>query len=93
MVQRVEVEVDEQGRIAVPTVVRDRLALKPGMTLVVEQELPDRTYLRVRDDDEPQLVEKNGIWVIEGELTEDIGDPVRKDRDERVRHLVQQAAS
>ncbi|MGC1274666.1 MAG: AbrB/MazE/SpoVT family DNA-binding domain-containing protein [Planctomycetaceae bacterium] len=90
MVRRVEVEVDEQGRITIPTAVRDRLALKPGMTLVVEQEPPDRIWLRIRDD-EARLVEKDGVLVVEGELIGDVDDALRRERDARVDRLVRQA--
>ncbi|HEX6985867.1 MAG TPA: AbrB/MazE/SpoVT family DNA-binding domain-containing protein [Planctomycetaceae bacterium] len=90
MVQRVEVEVDDQGRIAVPSAVRDRLELTPGTTLVVEQEA-DTTYLRVRVE-HPRLVEKQGVLVVEGEVLGDIVDPVRRERDARVEYLMRQAA-
>lgn len=90
MVQRVEVEVDEQGRITVPPVVRDRLGLKPGMMLIVEQGQPDRTYLCVCDD-EARLVAKDGVIVVEGELIGEVSNAVRRERDDRVERLVRQA--
>lgn len=87
MAQRVEVELDDQGRIGLSLTVRDRLGLTAGMTLVVEQEAADVTYLRVRDES-PRLVDKGGVLVIEGRPAGEVGDLAREDRDERIASLL-----
>ncbi len=90
MVQRVEVEVDDRGRIGLPPALRDRLGLTPGMTLVVEQESAGGTYLRVREEP-ARVVIKQGVFVIQAEPAGEFGDPVRELREERIASVAGQA--
>lgn len=85
--QRIEVVLDEEGRLALPETLRSRLDLAPGMTLVVEREAGGETYLRVQKSAEAEaarFVEKEGVLVVRGELSGDADNVAREERDRRV---------
>lgn len=82
------VTVQEDGRIQLPETVRQRLGLGPGTRLVVEEGTGHRElHLRVLPG-EPQLVEKDGVWVLrfgDGSSPEaGERDPVAELRQERL---------
>lgn len=90
MGQRIEVVLDDQGRLVLPSPLRRRLGLTTGMTLVVEEETADAAYLRILTG-EPSLVEKQGVLVVQAQppgnpMPQD--DPVRQERDRRVADLL-----
>lgn len=87
MSQRIEIELEDEGRIVLPSPVRQQLGLIPGMTLVVEQEAPDVTYLRIQQA-QPRLVMKQGVLVVESEMIDDFEDPLLAERDERMMELL-----
>jgi len=66
--------------------------LTDGATLVVEQQTEDAVYLRVHKEEEPRLVDKQGVLVVRaqpsGDTTEDLADVVRRDRDRRASELL-----
>ncbi len=90
MNQRVEVELDDDGNLVLPDPLRQQLGLVPGMTLVVEQAQPDITYLRVQPN-QPRVIVKQGVLVVDAELLDDVEDSVQHERDERINSLLQQA--
>lgn len=58
------VEIDKAGRIVVPKKLRDALHLTPGTRLIVEQS--GLSLVLEPDFPEPQLVMKDGMWVMTG---------------------------
>ena len=77
-----ETTIDRFGRVLIPKSVRDALALEPGSVLTLE-ELRDGLVLRLRDDS-PTFEVREGVLVYGGELIESPGDPVQRDRDDRI---------
>jgi len=63
MRDRVEIELDDEGRLVLPVTLAHRLGLMRGTTLVVEQETADSTYIRVQPAT-PLVIEKGGVFVI-----------------------------
>ncbi len=88
MLQEVEVLLDDQGRILIPEALRDRLNLSVGMTFVVEEDAQGEVLLSPQAEP-PILIDENGILVATGELTGDVTDIVRHERDRRVLELLQ----
>ncbi len=86
----VEVSLDEHGRIVFSETARSQLGLLPGMTFVVAPEASGGVRLEPQPE-QPHLVEIDGILVVRGELTEDITDIVKRDRELRLAHLIHQA--
>ncbi|ANM30613.1 hypothetical protein ABI59_15075 [Acidobacteria bacterium Mor1] len=77
-----ETTIDRFGRVLIPKSVRDALALEPGSVLTLE-ELRDGLVLRLRDES-PTFEVREGVLVYGGELIESPGDPVQRDRDDRI---------
>ena len=79
---------DPSGHILIPPPICDRLALTPGMTFVVEERENKKLVLRLRDE-EPPIVDKDGVLVVQSQAIGDIANAVRRERDARVAELVQ----
>ncbi len=92
MSQAIQLSLDDLGRILIPDALRSRLGLKPGMTLVVEDAEQGGVQLRV-ESEASALVEKNGLLVFRGEITGDVKDIVRQERESRVDELLHRVAS
>lgn len=90
MNQVIEIGVDESGRMLIPAALRERLNLSPGMTLVVEQSEEDELRL-IPQLERPVLVLEDGILVADVETLVDVGDIVRRERDQRVLDLIERA--
>jgi AbrB family looped-hinge helix DNA binding protein len=58
------VEIDKAGRIVVPKKLRDALHLTPGTRLKVERN--GESLVLDPDFPEPQLLQKDGMWVMTG---------------------------
>lgn len=93
MRQRIEVILDEEGRLVLPETLRRRLDLTPGATLVVERRTDGETYLRVQKPMEAaaRFVDKQGVLVVRGELSDAANDVARGERDRRVADLLRRA--
>lgn len=95
MSQRIEVVLDDQGRLVLPSSLRRELGLTTGATLVVERQTEDAAYLRVQKEEEPHVVDKRGVLVVRdlpsGDLAEDLADVVRRERDRRAADLLRRA--
>jgi AbrB family looped-hinge helix DNA binding protein len=80
--------IDAAGRVVIPKPLRDSLRLLPNTRLrVVEQ---DRRVVLEPIEDEPILIEKDGLVLIGGELVGPLPD-ARSARDQRVRELTRRA--
>jgi bifunctional DNA-binding transcriptional regulator/antitoxin component of YhaV-PrlF toxin-antitoxin module len=86
------VTVQDDGRIQLPDPVCERLGLRPGTRLALEEGDGDRAFqLRVLSD-EVQLVEKDGVWVLRsGKGSSDTSeeDWVSRCREERLASLAE----
>jgi len=84
----VEVSLDEEGRILIPSSLQGRLGLSPGTMLVAEQGDEGELYLRVQVRP-PTLVDKQGVLVVRAEPLDDLGNITKNERDRRVFDLLQ----
>jgi AbrB family looped-hinge helix DNA binding protein len=78
-----ETRVDEFGRIVIPKGIRDRLGLKSGSVLEID-ERGDAVVLRSGRPEPPVAVRK-GVLVFTGAATGDLDDTLRRHRSERLR--------
>ena len=78
-------KIDKAGRVILPKPVRERLGLRAGRDLEV-QETPEGVLLKPAER-RPSLLKKGSFWVHTGELTAgyDILKAIDDDRDERLR--------
>jgi bifunctional DNA-binding transcriptional regulator/antitoxin component of YhaV-PrlF toxin-antitoxin module len=87
----VVVTVQDDGSIQRPDAVCERLGLRPGTRLALEEGNGDRAlHLRVLSD-EVQLVEKDGVWVLrfrEPDSGASGEDWVSRSREERFATLI-----
>jgi AbrB family looped-hinge helix DNA binding protein len=81
------VKIDKAGRIVLPKQVRNRLRLRAGTDLELE-ERPEGLFLRPVGQ-RPSLVQRNGLWVHMGRLPRgfDWNRIVDEDRDERLKDI------
>ncbi|MFP4438469.1 MAG: hypothetical protein ACLFVO_14600 [Chloroflexaceae bacterium] len=86
MATRVEVEVDDQGRLVLPVLLARRLGLTHGATLVVEEETAAATYLRIQQTS-PVLIEEGGVLVITAVADQSLKDALQADREQRLGEL------
>lgn len=80
--------IDKAGRIVLPKNIRDRLRLRAGSSLEIE-EGPDGIVLRPIGK-RPSMIQKDGAWVHLGKLPNgyDWGRIIDDDRDERLKDIV-----
>ncbi len=80
-------KIDKAGRVILPKPVRDRLGLREGSDLEI-QETPDGVILKPAGR-RPAMVQKQGLWVHTGAMPAgfDIVKAIQHDREERIRHL------
>jgi len=81
------VKIDKAGRVVLPKPIRDRLGLREGSDLEVE-ETRDGVILKAAGN-RPAMVKKDGLWVHTGKLPKgfDIVQAIRDDREDRIREL------
>jgi bifunctional DNA-binding transcriptional regulator/antitoxin component of YhaV-PrlF toxin-antitoxin module len=84
----IEITVDDEGRIRLSSETLRALGLKPGMTLIIEEAQEGAARLSVQAE-EPSLVNKGGVLVVQGVLTEDAADIVRRERDRHIDELIE----
>lgn len=87
MSRRVEVELDDQGRLVIPHVLQEQLGLSSGATLVVEYETSEAAYVRVQPA-QPRLVDKGGVLVVEAQPTRDLVEFMQHEREKRLEDLL-----
>lgn len=77
---------DKFGRVIIPKKLRKKLGIHSGSNLNISDE-GNRIVLEVIHEDDP-IVNKDGILVYTGKLRGDIKDEVKKDRRNRIAHLL-----
>src|SRR5271154_2765466 len=80
-------KIDKAGRVVLPKPIRDRLGLRAGSDLEIE-ETPDGVTLKPSAH-HPSMVKKQGLWVHTGKVPAgfDIVEAIRDEREERIRKL------
>jgi AbrB family looped-hinge helix DNA binding protein len=73
---------DRFGRVVVPKGIRDRLGLRPGVEVEIDEK-ENEVVLKLVDH-EPSLIVKEGVLVYAGKATGDLRGAVRTHRDERL---------
>jgi AbrB family looped-hinge helix DNA binding protein len=89
MSEEIQTSLDSQGRIAIPTAIRNRLGLSKGMTLIVEEDENNEIYLSIQKES-PVLVDKKGILVVKSKSKSDLTNIVQQERDRRIFDLMKQ---
>ena len=83
-----QLKIDSAGRIILPKQVRDRLRLRAGSNLELEEH-PEGLMLRPVSQ-KPSMVKKDGMWVHLGKLPRgfDWNRIIDDERDERIREVI-----
>lgn len=81
-------KIDKAGRIVLPKHLRERLQLRAGSSLEVE-ERPEGLVLRPVGQ-KPSMVQKDGIWVHTGRLPREVdwSEILEEARNERIKDVV-----
>jgi hypothetical protein len=87
MGEQIEMELDQQGRLVLSSPVANRLGLTPGTRLVVEKDAAN-VALRIQSE-QPRLVDKGGVLVVEPDNPTSFEDPVQREREQRILALIQ----
>ncbi|HTP06476.1 MAG TPA: AbrB/MazE/SpoVT family DNA-binding domain-containing protein [Nitrospirota bacterium] len=74
---------DRFGRVVVPKDIRDRLGLRPGAEIEIDEKGNEVVLKPV--EQEPALMVREGILVYSGTATGDLRGAVRAHRDERLK--------
>jgi AbrB family looped-hinge helix DNA binding protein len=74
---------DRFGRVVVPKDIRDRLGLRPGAEIEIDEKGYEIVLKPV--EHEPSLMVKEGVLVYSGSATGDLSGAVRTHREERLR--------
>jgi AbrB family looped-hinge helix DNA binding protein len=82
-----ETNLDRFGRVIIPKKVRDKLGLRPGAVLEVQQQGGDVLLKPVPE--EPRLLEKDGVLVFRGKAAGDLAESVQSHRRARLKRVVQ----
>jgi AbrB family looped-hinge helix DNA binding protein len=87
IINGMNVKIDKAGRIILPKTLRDRLRLRQGSDLEIE-ERPEGVLLKPVGQ-EPSMVKKNGFWVYVGCVPRgfDWDSLIDSDREERIKDL------
>jgi AbrB family looped-hinge helix DNA binding protein len=88
IINGMNVKIDKAGRIVLPKPVRDRLRLRQGSDLEIE-ERPEGVLLKPVNQ-RPSMVKRNGNWVHLGKLPEgyDWDSLIDDERNDRIKDLL-----
>jgi AbrB family looped-hinge helix DNA binding protein len=87
IINGMHVKIDKAGRIVLPKPVRDRLRLRQGSDLEIE-ERPEGVLLKPIDQ-RPSMIKEKGVWVYVGSVPKDFDwdNMVDADREDRIKDL------
>jgi AbrB family looped-hinge helix DNA binding protein len=74
--------IDRFGRLVLPKQIRDRIGLKPGSEIIIE-ELGSEIIIRHSEQKTP-LQYEDGILIFAGTVVGDLTESIRKHREERL---------
>jgi len=77
--------IDRFGRVVVPKDMRDRLGLRPGSELNIEEH--DKEIVIKQAEQESPLRIEEGVLVFAGIVLGDITESIRRQREERIKKL------
>ena len=80
-----EAILDKFGRIVIPKKIRDDFSLRPGTSIWIEE--GKNEILLKPIEDEPGLIEKDGVLVFTGKLMGNLETKIEEIRKERSRSL------
>ncbi len=89
MTEIIQTSLDSQGRIVIPSAIRNRLGLSKEVTLIIEEEEENEICLRIQKGT-PKLVDKKGILVVKSESRSDLTNIIQQERDRRIFDLMKQ---
>jgi len=93
-----EVIVDQFGNVRIPGIILTRLGLEPGQRLIIETDEEGSIRLSPVSEEgksvkfpmsEPELIEENGILVLQTGASLDINELLEEDREERMNKLTE----
>lgn len=87
MSEVIQISLDSQGRIVIPSTFRNHLGLSQGVILVVEEGEKDGLFLRIQK--ESPTFDKQGVLVVKVELSVDLTNITQQERNRRMFDLVQ----
>ena len=90
MSEAIQVSLDSQKRIMIPSVIQKRLGLAQGMTLVVESDENGELCLRIQGGS-LALVDKQGVLVVRAKPDADLTKVIQQERNQRVSDLIHRA--
>ena len=77
--------VDRFGRVVVPKNIRDRLGMRPGSEIEIDEK--ENEVILKPAEREPLLMVKKGVLVYSGKAAGDLREAVRTQREERLRKI------
>jgi len=80
-----ETTLDEQGRVTIPVNVLEDLGLAPGARVILEER--DSAIVIRSAQEEPCLVEEDGVLLFAGETIGDVEDLIDRVREGRIRDV------
>jgi len=88
IINAMNLKIDRAGRIVLPKKVRDRLRLRPGSNLQLEEH-PEGLVLRPAAQ-RPSMIKRDGLWVHMGKAPRGFNwnDMIDEDRDERIKDIL-----
>ena len=92
MSETIEVILDNENHVVIPSSLQTQLGLNAGMTLVVEKNDSDQLYLRILpapSEELPVLVNKGGVTVVKAEPLDALRDFVHNERNRRIETLLE----
>jgi AbrB family looped-hinge helix DNA binding protein len=87
MINGMTLKMDKAGRVILPKPVRDRLGLREGSDIEIE-ETPEGLMLKPIET-RPSMIKKDGLWVHTGKVPPgfDVVQAIREDREDRIRKI------
>lgn len=86
MGKKYKTTIDKFGRIVIPKKIRNNLGLSPNVELDIEEDT-DAIVIHPKSE-EPLIVNKEGVLVIKGELTESVEDFLERNRINRMKNIL-----
>ncbi|MBC7333536.1 MAG: AbrB/MazE/SpoVT family DNA-binding domain-containing protein [Actinobacteria bacterium] len=78
--------IDKFGHIVIPKKIRNSLGLSPNIEIEIEEDA-DTIVINPKSE-EPLIVNKEGVLVIKGELTESAEDFLERNRTNRIKNIL-----